>query len=161
MARDLPEAPDGIAFCRAVHRQWPDLKCVLVAAEGPQSPQIDAFNDHALFRCLLEPVTPEALSRAVRDAVRRCEMDRIQNHLVARAAEIDRAVHGMPWWLFHLRSRLGSLAGMVGGSFALCLIAGVVLLLAGIGAFLILYYVKSALGIDFFPDRHLKDVLSP
>lgn len=161
VARESPDAPDGVAFCRAVHQQWPDLKCVLVAAGGAQSPQIDAFNDHALFRCLLEPVAPEMLSRAVREAVRRYEMDRVQDHVAARAAEIDRAIHGVPYWLFRLRATLGCLAGMVGGSFALCLIAGVLLLLAGIGSFLILYYVKSALGIDIFPDRHLKDILSP
>ena len=161
LVRELHSQPDGVALCRAVHRQRPDIKCVLIAAGGAQSAHIDAFNENLLFRCLLEPVAPETLARAVRAAVRRFEMDRVQNDVVARAAEIDRTVHGMPYWLFRLRTALAGLAGMVGGSLALCLIAGVLLLLAGIGAFMLLYYVKSALGIDVFPDRHLKDILSP
>jgi len=43
----------------------------------------------------------------------------------------------------------------------LCIVAGIVLLLAGVGVFLLLYYIKSAFGFDVFGDRHLKDFLSP
>ena len=48
---------------------------------------------------------------------------------------------------------------MVVGSVGLCIVAGVVLLMAAIGVFLLLYYIKSTLGIDVFKDRHLRDFL--
>ena len=60
-----------------------------------------------------------------------------------------------------LQTRLGVMIGKTGRSPGLFLLAGMFLLLTGIGAFFLLYYVKSELGIDIFPDRHLKDVLSP
>lgn len=161
VARELPGRPDGVTFCRAVHQRHPEIKSVLIASDASTSPLIEAFNENRLYRCLLEPVAPEVLTRAVRDAVRRFEMDRVQNHVIARAAEIDRTVHSVPYWLYRIRATMGTLACMVGGSLGLSLLAGIVLLLAGLGAFLVLYYVKSALGIDIFGDRHLKDFISP
>ena len=160
VARELPGVPDGAAFCRAVHQRHPEIKSVLVSA-GASPSLIEAFNENALFRCLLEPVSPEELARAVRDAVRRFEMDRVQSEVLERAAEIDRTIHTVPYRLHRLRATMRTLAGAIGGSVGLCLLAGFVLLLAGAGVFLLLYYVKSALGIDLFGDRHLKDFISP
>jgi hypothetical protein len=84
-------------------------------------------------------------------------MDRVQTLLVERAEEIDRQIRSLPYRLYRLRTSLLSLARMVAGSVGLCVVAGMVLLLAGAGVFLLLYYLKSALGLDFFGDRHLKD----
>jgi DNA-binding NtrC family response regulator len=161
VVRERAGSPDGVSFCRGVHQGHPEIKCVLVAGEAGQGGVIDAFNENRLFRCLLEPVAPDALTRAVRAAVRRFEMDRVQNVLVERATEIDRTIHIMPYWLFRFRSSLASLACMIAGSAGLCVAAGLVLLLAGAGTLLLLYHLKSALGIDLFGDRHLKDFFAP
>lgn len=159
VVRELAGVPDGVAFCRAVHQRYPDIKSVLVTADTTHRPLIEAFNENALFRCLLDPVAPEELTRAVRDAVRSFEMDRVQRQVVERTAEIDRTIHTVPYWLYRLRATMRTLICTIGGSVGLCLLAGFVLLLAGVGVFLLLYYVKSALGIDLFGDRHLKDFI--
>jgi DNA-binding NtrC family response regulator len=161
VVREWAGISDGVPFCRAIHQRHPDIKIVLVAGDADHGRLIDAFNENRLFRCLIEPVAPEALTRAVRDAVRRFEMERVQNLLVERATEIDRTIRFMPYWLYRLRSALESLACLVAGSVGLCVVATLVLLLAVLGGFLLLYYLKTALGIDLFADRHLKDFISP
>lgn len=157
VVRERPGDSDGLPFCRAVHQHHPEIKILLVALDIRGGCVIDAFNEGCLFRCLAEPVSPEMLARAVRDASRRFEMDRVQTLLVERAAEIDRQINSLPYWLYRLRSSLFAFAGMIAGSVGLCVLAAMLLLLAGMGVFLLLYYLKSALGFDFFGDRHLKD----
>ena len=149
----------GVAFCRELHQRHPEVKIVLIADAADHGPLIDAFNENCLFRCLIEPVTPLSLMNAVRAAVRRYEMERVQTLLVQRAEEIDAQIHTIPYWLYRFRMSLDSLVRMVAGSVGLCIVAGIVLLMAAIGVFLLLYYIKSALGIDFFADKHLKDFI--
>lgn len=152
-------AAGSVAFCRELYQRHPELKIVLLVGDAGHESLIDAFNENGLFRCLIEPVPPAALADAVRDAVRRYEMERVQTLLVQRATEIDRQIHTVPYWFYRLRASLVSLAGVVAGSVGLCIAAGVVLLLAGIGVFLLLYYLKTALGIDLFEERHLRDFI--
>lgn len=161
VVREQSADADGVEFCRALFRRHPELKVVLIAGGGDHSRLIDAFNQHCLFRCLIEPVSPQALTDAVRDAVRRHEMDRIQNLLVQRAAEIDRQISSFSGRLCNFRTSLAFFTRTIAGSAGLCIVAGIVLLMAGVGFFLLLYYFKSALGIDFFGDRHLRDCLLP
>lgn len=161
VVREVAGRADGVAFARAVQQRQDEVKIVLLAVDTDHNRLIEAFNESCLFRCLVEPVAPEALARAVRDAVRQFEMDRIQTLLVERATEIDRQVHSSFYRLYRLRALLLSLVRLFAGSVGLCVVAVIVLLLAGAGVFLLLYYLKSVLGFDLFPDKHLKDVFSP
>jgi len=152
---------NGFPLCHAIHQTHPEVRIILICDAADQAHLIDAFNAGCLFRGLVEPVATEVLVRAVRDAVRRFEMDRIQSLLIERAEEIDRQIATPSARLYRFRASVVALAHLLVGSVGLCIVAGIVLLLAGIGVFLLLYYIKSAFGIDIFGDRHLKDFLSP
>jgi DNA-binding NtrC family response regulator len=161
IVRERAATLDGVAFCRAVHRRHPESKIILICSETGHERLIDAFNESCLFRGLIEPVTPDALLRAIRDAIRRFEMDRIQSLLIERAEEIDQQIRTPSYWIYRLQRSFSALTRLIAGSVGLCIVAGMILLLAGLGGFLLLYYIKSALGFDFFCDKHLKDFISP
>ena len=156
---DLPDAEDGLTYCRALRLAHPELKIILMAGGADQSRVIEAFNHGYLFRCLTEPVSPEALDDAIRAAIRQSEMDRVQSLLIQNAAQIDRQVLSTPYWLYRLQTSTSTFVRALAGSVGVCAVTVLVVLLAGIGVFLLLYYVKSALGIDLFGDKHLKDFL--
>jgi DNA-binding NtrC family response regulator len=149
----------SVAFCRELYPQHPEIKIILLVPDADHVSLIDAFNENCLFRCIFEPAPLATLTSAVRDAVRRYEMDRVQTLLIQRATDIDRQIHAVPYWFYRLRASLGSLARIIASSVWLCFAAGILLLLAGIGCCLVLYYIKSALGIDIFEDKHLRDFI--
>ncbi len=157
VVRERAGIADGVMFCRMVHQRHPEVKIVLVAADPGSEPLIDAFNENHLFRCLIEPVGMDVLTRAVRDAVRRFEMDRVQNLLLDRATEIDRQIHSGSYWLYRVRNSCASSVSLIAGSLGLCVVGSLVLILVGVGCILVLYYLKTALGFDFFGDIHLRD----
>jgi hypothetical protein len=154
---DRSDAGDSLAYCRALHLSHPESKIILISGGSDRLRLIDAFNQDCLFRCLMEPVSTEALDEAIRVAIRRFEMERVESMLVRNAAAIDRQVLSTPYWLYRLQTAASVFVRAFVGSVGVCVITGVVVLLAGIGVFLLLYYVKSALGFDIFEDRHLKD----
>ena len=158
LAEQLPGGK-GLDFVRASHRLKPQIKTVLLAEQADMKPIITAFNEGCIFRCLLLPADPETLARAVKDALRRYEMDRIQQELSAHAEKIDLYVHSMPYWLHRLKLIVSEGARPLVMGTGLILGAGLLILVLGVSILLLLYYLKSMLGIDFFEHRHLRDFL--
>ena len=158
LAEPLPDG-NGIDFVRAAHRLKPEIQNVLLAEQTDLKTIITAFNEGCIFRCLLLPADPETLAKAVKDARRRYEMDRIQQELSAHAEKIDLYIHSMPYWLHRLHGIVseGTRSLVIGTG--LILGAGLLVLLLGVGILLLLYYLKTILGIDFFEHRHLRDFL--
>ncbi len=150
---------DVLEECRALHIGHPELKILLMAEAADRDPVIEAFNHGDLFRCLLETASSEALDEAVLAAVRRFEMERVEHLLLRNGAAIDRQIHSTPYWLYRLRTSSSAYFRALVGSAGGCFVTLLIVLLAGIGGFLLLYYVKSALGIDLFEDVHLRDFL--
>ena len=159
VVRERIGVADGVMFCRTVHQCHSEVKIVLVVADTGCEPLIDAFNENHLFRCLIEPVERDVLTRAIRGAVRRFEMDRVQNLLIVRATEIDRQIHSGSYWFYRVRTSFASGVSLVAGSFGIFVVGSLILVLAGVGGFLLLYYLKTALGFDFFANKHLGDFL--
>jgi DNA-binding NtrC family response regulator len=150
---------NGIEFIRAAHRLKPDVQTVLLIEHAEMKLMITAFNEGCIFRCLLLPVAPGTLLKAIKDALRRYEMERIQQELAAHATEIDHYVNAMPYWLHRFRTIVShGTRSMVMGT-GLILGASLLSLLLGVSILLLLYFLKSMLGIDFFEDRHLRDFL--
>ena len=151
--------PDGVFLCQEIHRLHLETKIVLVAADRDYKRLIEAFNQKCIFLCLIEPVSAEPLTSAISKAVRRFEMDRVHKMILERATEIDFNINSIPYRLYRLRMSAICFFRLIAGSTSLCILFFLILLLAGAGAFLLLYYLKSMLGIDLFENRHLKDFL--
>ncbi len=150
---------NGIEFIRVAHRLKPDVQKVLLTEQADMKLLITAFNEGCLFRCLQVPVDPGTLVRAAKDALRRYEMERVQRELANHAAEIDLYLNSMPYWLhrFNTIAFQGTRSMVMG--MGLILGSGLLILLLGISILLLLYFLKSILGIDFFEHQHLRDFL--
>jgi DNA-binding NtrC family response regulator len=158
LAEQLPDE-NSIEFIRTAHRIKPEIQKVLLAEQADMKVLITAFNEGCLFRCLLVPVDPGALVRAVKDALRRYEMERVQRELADHAAEIDLYLNSMPYWLHRFRTIVSHGAHSMVVGIGLIFGASLLILLLGVCILLLLYFLKSMLGIDFFEDRHLRDFL--
>lgn len=158
IAEQLPDG-NGIEFIRTAHRLKPDIKKVLLTGPADMKLIIAAFNEGCIFRCLQRPVAPETLVKAAKDALRRYEMDRVQQELSDHAKEIDQYLHSVPYWLHRIETIISQSARSLAMGTGLILGSSLLILLLGAGVLLILYFLKSILGFDFF-DRHLNDFLS-
>lgn len=158
LAEKLPDET-SIEFIRTAHRIKPDIQKVLLAEQADTKVLITALNEGCLFRCLLVPIAPVALVRAMKDTLRRYEMERVQRELADHAAEIDLYLHSIPYWLHRFKTTVSlSTRSIIMGT-GLILGSGLLIFLLGVSILLLLYFLKSILGIDFFPDRHLRDFL--
>ena len=158
LAEQLPDE-NSIEFIRTAHRIKPEIQKVLLAEQADMKVIITAFNEGCLFRCLLAPVDLGTLIRAVKDALRRYEMERVQRELADHAAEIDLYLNSMPYWLHRFRTIVSHGAHSMVVGIGLIFGASLLILLLGVCILLLLYFLKSMLGIDFFEDRHLRDFL--
>ena len=158
LAEQLPDE-SSIEFIRTAHRLKPEIQKVLLAEQADMKLLITAFNEGCLYRCLLLPADPGTLVRAVKDALRRYEMERVQRELADHAAEIDLYLNSMPYWLHRFRTIVSHGAHSMVVGIGLIFGASLLILLLGVCILLLLYFLKSMLGIDFFEDRHLRDFL--
>ncbi len=155
------QVPDesSMEFIRTAHRIKPDIQKVLLAEQADAKILITAFNEGCLFRCLLAPIPPVALVRAVKDTLRRYEMERVQRELADHAMEIDLYLHSIPYWLHRFKTTVSLCTRSILMGVGLILGSGLLILLLGVSILLLLYFLKCLLGIDFFADRHLRDFL--
>ncbi|MEI8205630.1 MAG: response regulator [Kiritimatiellales bacterium] len=158
LADPLPDG-NGIEFIRTAHRLKPEIKTVLLTEQTDINLIITAFNEGCIFRCLQLPAAPETLAKAAKDALRRYEMDRVQQKLADHAKEIDQYLHSVPYWLHRLETILSQSARSLTLGTGLILGSSLLILLFGAGVLLLLYFLKSILGFDFF-DTHLSDFFS-
>lgn len=145
----------GLDFCRRLHANR--MACVRVMISGHAEQQLlaSAINSRALFRFLIKPFEPLELLQTVQDAA--AEYDRSQSSLRQRAAAEALLLRRDT----RLR-RVGRIGQMIFGLGSFALATMVVVVLAGGGlalvALLVIYLVKSWLGIDIFQDTHLSDL---
>ena len=158
LAEQLPDE-NSIEFIRTAHRLKPEIQKVLLAEQADMKVLITAFNEGCLFRCLLVPVDPGTLVRSVKDALRRYEMERVQRELADHAAEIDLYLNSVPYWLHRFSTVVSQGTRSIVMGTGLIFGAGLLILLLGVSILLLLYFLKSILGIDFFEERHLRDFL--
>jgi response regulator RpfG family c-di-GMP phosphodiesterase len=149
----------SIEFIRTAHRINPDIQKVLLAEQADMKLLITAFNEGCLFRCLLVSVDPGTLVRAIKDALRRYEMERVQRELTDHAAEIDLYLNSIPYWLHRFKIVVSQGTRFIVTGTGLILGASLLILLLGVSILLLLYFLKTILGIDFFEHRHLRDFL--
>lgn len=149
---------NGLDFLVALRQRNPRIKSVLFSAALDVDQFIKAINQGEIFRFVKKPASPADILQAVQSAVRQHDIEQLQQNLLDHQQEIDRQIYKAPYWLYRLRIiarqsfRYG--APLFGNIFALMMALGVIAISLGIAILLIIYFVKSYLGIDLIPDAH-------
>ncbi len=148
----------GLDFLIDLKQRNTQIKSVLFSAALETEQFIKAINQGQIFRFIKKPASPADILQAVNDAVRQYDIEALQQQLLRDQKNIDKQVYSAPYWLYRLRViarqsfRYG--APLFGNILALMLALGVLALSVGICIMLIIYFVKSYLGIDIFGDSH-------
>lgn len=148
----------GLDFLITLKQRNAQIKSVLFSAALDTELFIKAINHGQIFRFIKKPASPADIQQAVREAVRQYDIESLQQQLVLNQKDIDKQVYSAPYWLYRLRVisqqsfRYG--APLFGNLLALLLGLGVLALSIGICIMLIIYFVKSYLGIDIFHNSH-------
>lgn len=148
----------GLDFLIALKQRNPQVKSVLFSAALETEQFIKAINHGQIFRFIKKPASPADIQQAVHEAVRQYDIEMLQQQLMRDQKEIDKQLYRSPYWLYRLRVisqqsfRYG--APIFGNILALMLALGVLALSVGICIILIIYFVKSYLGIDIFGQSH-------
>jgi DNA-binding NtrC family response regulator len=144
----------GLDFLIALKQRNAQIKSVLFSAALETEQFIKAINEGQVFRFVKKPASPADIQQAVREAIRQYDIEMLQQQLLRDQKDIDKQVYSAPYWLYRLRViaqqsfRYG--APLFGNILALMLALGVLALSVGICIMLIIYFVKSYLGIDIF-----------
>ncbi len=148
----------GLDFLVTLKQRNSQIKSVLFSAALDTDLFIKAINHGQIFRFIKNPASPADIQQAVREAVRQYDIEAIQQQLVLNQKDIDKQVYSAPYWLYRLKviSRQSFRYGapLFGNILALMLALGVIALSIGICIMLIIYFVKSYLGIDIFHQSH-------
>jgi DNA-binding NtrC family response regulator len=148
----------GLDFLITLKQRNAQIKSVLFSAALETDLFIKAINHGQIFRFIKKPASPTDIQHAVREAVRQYDIETLQQQLLRDQKDIDKQVYSAPYWLYRLRViaqqsfRYG--APLFGNILALMLALGVLALSVGICIMLIIYFVKSYLGIDIFSQSH-------
>ena len=149
----------GLDFLVTLKQRNAQIKSVLFSAALETDLFIKAINHGQILRFIKKPASPADIQQAVREAVRQYDIEALQQQLVLNQKDIDKQVYSAPYWLYRLRVisqqsfRYG--APLFGNILALMLSLGVLALSVGVCIMLIIYFVKSYLGIDLFSQSHL------
>ncbi len=145
---------NGLDYCRRLRdRHAPGIR-ILITGNGDLPLVVEALNSRALFRFVPKPFTPSDISCVLEDAsreVERQESARQDQRTLETLRSQEQGLRG------RIRRSFQIIFGL--GSFAFATLLAVMLALGFIGiiGFLFVYFVKSALGIDILPDKHLRD----
>jgi DNA-binding NtrC family response regulator len=148
----------GLDFLVTLKQRNAQIKSVLFSAALETDLFIKSINEGQIFRFIKKPASPADIQQAVREAVRQYDIESLQQQLLLNQKEIDKQAYSAPYWLYRLRVisqqsfRYG--APLFGNILALMLALGVLALSVGICIMLIIYFVKSYLGIDIFSQSH-------
>ncbi len=125
---------------------------ILITGFSTEELVTEALNSRTLFAFLGKPFTALRLTQLVQDAEQDWK-NRQGEHVESNGIpQTEQAI-----WRQKLSRAAQSIFGL--GSLALLTLLGVSVIGGGVGLLilLLLYVIKSALGIDFFADRHLSD----
>lgn len=150
----------GLDFLIALRQRNARIKSVLFSATLETEQFIKAINHGEIFRFVKKPASPADILSAVREAIRQYEIEDLQQQIQIDQKGIDKQLYGTvaPYWLYRLRViaqqsfRHG--APLFGNVLTLLLALGVIALSVGVCIMLIIYFVKSYLGIDIFSGSH-------
>jgi DNA-binding NtrC family response regulator len=146
---DLP-GEKGLDFCKRLHhRHWPGVS-VLVTGHGDLALTVNAINSRCIFSYVAKPFSMAEIRQSVDDAL--AEFQRIAS-LATHTPDEPKGLRQDKGFRRSCQVVFG-VASLALGTLVLLVVAAVVL---GAIGFILLYLLKSFLGIDIFQDRHLRD----
>jgi CheY-like chemotaxis protein len=135
------EGENGLSFLSRLRDSHPAMQRILITGDVQTDLLLEAINQGHLFRFLVKPTTAKDLIHAV---------DHAFEHYAATRRRERRAKVLLT--LTHTPKLIGlAIIGL--------LLLFIAILLLGTLIFLVLYFFKSALGIDLMPNTHLPDLL--
>lgn len=150
---------ETLDLIRTVHRIKPETPIIVLTATTDFVPIITAFNEGCITLCLQLPTPPEALLLALRNTIRRSEIERVQKEIADHAQEIDAYIHSTPYWLHRFSTTVAQGAHAFTMLLGMILAVSLLILVVGVSLLFILYFLKTILGIDFFEHQHMCDFL--
>lgn len=132
---------EGLSFLTRVSSTHPAVARILITGDVQTDLLLDAINRGHLFRFLVKPVSAGDLTRTVEEA------------LLHNTRQHTELLHAQR------RPSLATIPKLVGLALVGLVLMLVAILALGIAVFLVLYFFKSALGIDLLPNAHLSDFL--
>ncbi|MEI8139609.1 MAG: response regulator [bacterium] len=135
------EDEKGLTFLTRVAKSNPLIQRILVTGDIKTELLLDAINKGHLFRFLVKPFRNNEVIQLVEEAFMQYKVAGRRENLARIRLNISNA------------GKLISLA-VIG-----ILLLFIAILALGTLAFLILYFFKSALGIDLLPNTHLPDLI--
>jgi len=152
---ELP-GESGLSFCQRLHARNSPLLRILVTGYTRVDLLMQALNSACLFRFISKPFSREQLLEILHEA--KLEFQTRETALRERLL-LEEPPDKTPSARHRLSNILQIIFGV--GSFALATVVIVLLvtLLLGAFVFVLLYILKSTLGIDIFSDSHLGDFL--
>ncbi|MDF3128254.1 response regulator [Kiritimatiellaeota bacterium B1221] len=148
------DGEQGLTYCRRLQFRESPLIRILVTGHSEPNFLVEALNSNALFHYLLKPYDRESLLKVLKMAHE--AYDERQHELeyqeVSQSGEEEKlSLFGK---LIHWGQVIFGLGSMI---LVTILIVLVVAAIVGVGLLLLLYFLKSFLGIDIFKDSHLSD----
>lgn len=146
----LPDGK-GLDFLGELRRARHPATAILITGFSEEHLAIEAANSGAVFRYLKKPFASSALRQMVQDGVREHRRNMEQGDAVRRQSKaLQRSSIATRTGVFiHYMAMAATAVGVL---FFVALLLGVITLM-------VLYFLKSGLGIDIFKDVHLRDIL--
>jgi DNA-binding NtrC family response regulator len=135
------EGEEGLSFLGRIKESHPSIQRILITGDVNTELLLEAINKGLLFRFLAKPFTPREALQMVDDA--------FLHHTALQKQER----------LAQIRLNIANAAKLAGLAIAGILVMLIAFLILGTLIFLLLYFFKSALGIDLLPNRHLSDLI--
>ncbi|MFZ4680977.1 MAG: response regulator [Terrimicrobiaceae bacterium] len=155
-ADELPDLP-GLMLFAETRDLRPATQRILMCRDLDAEFLLHALREGSVLHYLPKPLDPEAAARLIDYAL---DQNRLMQNLLATRSLLDRAetrIANMETSdLATTRVSRGSFRALALPVFWILLVFALVFV--GLSA---LYLIKSALGIDLFPDSHLQDFLTP
>jgi DNA-binding NtrC family response regulator len=141
----------GLEFCKRLHlRRWSGVS-ILVTGCGDLPLTVEAINSRAIFSYLAKPFSTAEIRQSVEDAL--TEYDRREEDRLLRA-RIETTSSPQARGIRHRCQMIFGIGSFTFGTILILILAALAL---GAVAFILLYHLKSFLGIDIFTDSHLGD----
>lgn len=154
-ADDLPDIP-GLMLLAQTMELWPATQRILMCSDLDSGLHLHALREGSVVHYLPKPVDPVAASHLIQYAA---NQNHVMENLFMTRRLLDEAqarlTNQNPAPQLIGEFRRGALGSILWAAFVTVMI--IMLVLLGLAAF---YLLKSAVGIDFFPDQHLDDILA-
>lgn len=154
-ADELPDTP-GLMLLAQTMDLWPSTQRILMCRDLDSDLFLHALREGSVVHYLPKPLDPEATSHLIKYAV---DQNHVMENLLMTRRLLDEAqarlANEHPPGSLAGEFRRGAFGSLLWAAFMM--VMAITIVLVGFASF---YLLKSAVGIDFFPDKHLEDIIT-